>query len=141
VKNFNKKFLFTSSAVAVAIWATVGITACSPTKPAAQTANDNLSTKADNFEIQRKIVGINGITNTIAFSVEGRCSINDQGHQLEVTCKHGPDDFRKHMVGISDNTFYVAEQLDGVDVSQYHTEIIIRPEAIIPGIRLDAGTQ
>lgn len=118
-----------------------GVTACSPTKPAAQTANENLSTKADNFEVQRKIVGINGITNTIAFDVTGRCSINDQGHQLEVTCKHGPDDFRKHMIGISDNVFYVAEQLDAVDVSQYHTEIIIRPEAIIPGIRLDAGTQ
>lgn len=124
-----------------AVVAAMALTACSPTKPAATTANENLSTKADNFEIQRKIVGINGITNTIAFDVTGRCSINDQGHQLEVTCKHGPDDFRKHMIGISDNVFYVAEQLDAVDVSQYHTEIIIRPEAIIPGIRLDAGTQ
>lgn len=118
-----------------------GMTACSPTKPAAQTANENLSTAADNFEVQRKIVGINGFTNTIAFEVEGRCSINDQGHQLEVTCKHGPNEFRKHMVGLSDNTFYVAEQLAAIDVSQYHTRIIIRPEAILPELNLDAGKQ
>lgn len=128
-------------ATVAVIGSAFALSACSPTKPAATTANENLSTKADNFEIQRKVVGINGITNTIAFTVEGRCSLNDQGNQLEVTCKHGPDEFRKHMVGLSDNTFYVAEQLDAVDVSQYHTEIIIRPEAIVPGIRLDAGTQ
>jgi len=114
---------------------------CSPTTPAAQTANENLSTAADNFEIQRKIVGINGLTNTIAFEVTGRCSVNDQGNQLELTCKQGPNEFRKHMIGLSDNTFYVAEQLDAVDVSQYHTRIIIRPEAILPELNIDAGKQ
>ena len=126
----------------IALVAILGaVTGCSPTKPAATTANENLSTAADNFEVQRKIVGINGLTNTIAFEVEGRCSINDQGHQLEVTCKQGPNEFRKHMIGLSDNTFYVAEQLDAIDVSQYHTRIVIRPEAILPELNLDMGKQ
>lgn len=126
----------------IAVFVVLGaITGCSPTTPAAETANKNLSTAADNFEVQRKIVGINGLTNTIAFEVEGRCSINDQGHQLEVTCKQGPDEFRKHMIGLSDNTFYVAEQLAAIDVSQYHTRIIIRPEAILPELNLDMGKQ
>jgi hypothetical protein len=129
----------TIAALAVAGMLAVTVSAC--TTPAAETANKNLSTAADNFEVQRKIVGINGLTNTIAFEVEGRCSINDQGHQLEVTCKQGPDEFRKHMIGLSDNTFYVAEQLAAIDVSQYHTRIVIRPEAILPELNLDMGKQ
>ena len=129
------------AAIVLALAVLFGATACDPGKPAAQTANENLSTAADNFEVQRKIVGVNGLTNTIAFEVEGRCSINDQGHQLEVTCKQGPNEFRKHMIGLSDNTFYVAEQLDAIDVSQYHTRIVIRPEAILPELNLDMGKQ
>jgi hypothetical protein len=116
----------------------LGLAGC---QTAAKTSGDNLSKAADNFEVQRKIVGINGLTNTIAFEVEGRCSINDQGHQLELICKQGPNEFRKHMIGLSDNTFYVAEQLDSIDVSQYHTRIDIRPETILPELRLDTGKQ
>lgn len=103
----------------------------------AQTVSENLSTAADQFEIQRKIVGINGITDKPAFVVEGRCSISDEARQLEVTCKHGDDDYRKHFVGLSDNVFYVATQLDGVDASEYHTRIIIKPESIVPDFDLE----
>lgn len=103
--------------------------------------NENITTAADQFEVQRRIVGINGITDTPAFEVEGRCSINDQGSQLEVICKHGPDDYRKHFVGLSDNTYYVATQLEGIDVSVYHTRILIKPENIIPEFDLEAGEQ
>lgn len=116
----------------------MGLTACGSD---AKTAGENLSKAADQFEVQRKIVGVNGLTNTIAFEVEGRCSINDQGHQLEVTCKQGPNEYRKHMIGLSDNTFYVAEQLDAIDVSMYHTRVVIRPEALLPGLDVQAGKQ
>jgi hypothetical protein len=126
------------AAIAVAIGLMLGLAGC---QTAAQTSSENVSKAADNFEVQRKIVGINGLTNTIAFEVEGRCSINDQGHQLELICKQGPDEFRKHMIGLSDNTFYVAEQLGSIDVSQYHTRIDIRPETILPELRLDVGKQ
>ena len=101
--------------------------------------SENISTAADNFEVQRKIVGINGITDTPAFEVEGRCSITEDGRQLEVTCKHGPDDYRKHFVGMSDNVFYVATQLEGIDASEYHTRIIIKPQNIIPEFDLQTG--
>jgi hypothetical protein len=132
-----KKFAAT---LAITATLALGLTACN-NKPAAQTVAENVSTAADNFEVQRKIVGVNGLTNTIAFEVEGRCSINDQGHQLEVICKQGPNEFRKHMIGLSDNTFYVAEQLAAVDVSQYHTRIVIRPETVVPELSLDMGQQ
>lgn len=112
-----------------------GLVACEKSSNA-EVANRNLSTAADNFEVQRHVVGINGITGKYEFEVVGRCSINDQGHQLEVTCKHSENDFRKHMIGLSDNTFYLAEQLDPIDVSEYHTRIIIKPQTLIPDLDL-----
>ena len=114
------------------------ITGCSSN---AKKANENLSIAADNFEVQRHIVGINGITGSYEFEVVGRCSVNDQGHQLEVTCKHGENEYRKHMIGLSDNTFYVAEQLDAIDVSVYHTRVIIKPENLLPELELQTGIQ
>lgn len=116
----------------------IAITGCTSN---ASKANENLSIAADNFEVQRHIVGINGITGSYEFEVVGRCSINDQGHQLEVTCKHGANEYRKHMIGLSDNTFYVAEQLDAIDVSVYHTRVIIKPETLLPELELQTGVQ
>lgn len=105
----------------------------------AATVSENLSKEADKFNVQRKIVGINGITDKPAFEVEGRCSIAESGNQLEVTCKHGDDDYRKHFVGLSDNVFYVATQLDAMDVDEYRTTVIIKPESIIPNFDLETS--
>jgi hypothetical protein len=57
-------------------------------QPDAQVASKNISKAADMFEIQRRIVFVNGITGEYMLSIEGRCSIEDQKNQLEVTCKN-----------------------------------------------------
>lgn len=126
----NKKLTFTLGTAAIGLMA---LTGCASN---AEKANHNLSTAADNFEVQRRIVGVNTITDKILFEVEGRCSINDQDIQLEIICKHGPDDFRKHMIGKADNSLYIATQLDPVKVSEYHTRIILKPENLIPNFDL-----
>lgn len=130
-----KKLITAASVLAVGALALTGCTSN------ADKANQNLSTAADNFEVQRHIVGVNGITDKYAFEVVGRCSVNDQGHQLEVTCKTAPNEYSKHMIGLSDNTFYVAEQLETIDVSVYHTRVIIKPETLIPEFELQTGKQ
>lgn len=106
----------------------------------ADKASRNLSTAADQFEIQRHIVGVNGITDEILFEVEGRCSIERDG-DLVVTCKHGPEDFRKHFIGLSDNVTFVSTQMEGVDVDVYRTRIILKPENIVPNFDLVTGEQ
>jgi hypothetical protein len=126
------------AAVVIAIGLMLGATAC---QPASRVASDNVSKQADNFEVQRKITGVNGITDKVAFEVTGRCSLEPEDRKLVVICKHAENDYRKHFVGLSDNTYWVAEQLDGIDVSVYHTTIIVRPEALIPDFQLDAGKQ
>lgn len=127
------------AALAVAATLMLGMTACGGSD--AKTVADNISKEADQFNVQRKITGVNGITDKVAFEVTGRCSIEAEDRKLVVTCRHGDNDYRKHYVGLSDNTYWVAQQLDPIDVSRYHTLIVVRPEALIPEFKLDAGKQ
>jgi hypothetical protein len=100
----------------------------------AQIASNNLSRAADNFEILRRVVFLNGITDTYLLSIEGLCSVEDQSNQLEVTCKTGDREYKKHFLGLSDNVTYFAEQLESARVSAYHYRVIFKPQAIIPDI-------
>lgn len=102
----------------------------------ADIASENLSKAADAFEINRRIVFFNGITDTYLLSVEGRCSLGnyDKDRELSVTCKVGPNEYKKHFLGLSDNVSYFVEQLEGVDVSTYHYRVFFRPKTIVPDI-------
>ena len=111
------------------------ITGCSD----ASVASKNLSRSADMFEINRRVVFYNGITDAYILVVEGRCSILDQGNQLELTCKTGPDAYKKHFLGLSDNVTYFAQQLDSAAVSEYRYRVIFKPEAIIPDVDLSTS--
>jgi len=97
-------------------------------------ASHNLSKKADMFQIKRRIVFYNGITDKYILSITGYCSIKDERNQLEVVCKTGPNEYKKHFLGLSDNVTYFAEQLDAKDVSTYHYEVVFKPQAILPNI-------
>lgn len=107
----------------------------------ARVASRNLSKAAENFEIQRRIVFYNGITDTYMLTIEGRCAIRDQSKQLEVTCKVNDDNYLKHFLGLSDNVTYFAQQLETVDVSRFHHRITFKPQAIIPDIDFRGSTE
>ncbi|PAF31880.1 hypothetical protein [Paenibacillus sp. 7516] len=103
----------------------------------ADIASSNLSKAADNFEINRRIIFYNGITDEYMLTVEGRCSLgnaDNRDQQLTVTCKVGDDQYKKHFLGLSDNVTYFAEQLEPADVSTYHYRVTFKPQAIIPDI-------
>lgn len=110
------------------------LTACTTE---ADTANQNLSKAADNFEVPRRIVGINGITDKVLFSVEGFCSITNDGNKLDVICKVNKDGtVERTTLGLSDNVTYVSTQLGGVKVDLFRPRVIFRPETIVPNIDL-----
>ncbi len=117
-----------------AILTSVAIAAAAGCVNDAQIASRNLSMAADNFEIMRRVVFLNGITDTYLLSIEGLCSITDQSNQLEVTCQVGETEYKKHFLGLSDNVTYFAEQLDGAQVSAYHYRVVFKPQAILPDI-------
>lgn len=117
----------------VAILGALIITGCTSK---ADRASENLSAAADNFEIQRRIIFINGITDKYLLVIEGRCSLGnfDAERELSVTCKIGDDKFVKHFLGLSDNVTYVVEQTEAAKVSEYHYRVFFRPESIVPNI-------
>lgn len=123
-----KKLTLSIAATSVALLA---LTGCSSD---AALVSENLSRSADMFEIERRVIFLNGITDQYMLTIEGRCSIEDEGSQLEVTCKIGPDEYKKHFLGLSDNVTYFVEQLDSADVSEYNYRVIFKPESIIPNI-------
>jgi hypothetical protein len=103
-------------------------------------ASRNLSQAADNFQITRRIVFVNGMTDTYLLSIEGRCSFDvSTGRKLDVTCKTGPNSYKKHSLGLSDNVTYFSEQLEGVDVSVYRYKVVFKPSAIIPDVNVKLG--
>ena len=122
--------------LAMAFLLVVSLAAC---EDDAQVASRNVSKAADNFEVDRRIVFYNGITDSYMLTIEGRCSIEDQRIQLEVICQVGPRSYRKHFLGLSDNVTYFAEQLDTSDVSVYHHRVTFKPQAIIPDIDFRGG--
>ncbi len=107
----------------------------------ADIASSNLSYAADNFELDRRVIFYNGITDAYMLTIRGRCAIKDQNRQLEVTCKTGPDEYKKHFLGLSDNVTYFAEQMTTANVSVYHYEVAFKPQVIIPDLdfRGDSG--
>ena len=107
----------------------------------ADRASDNLSKAADSFEIDRRVVFFNGITDKYLLTIEGRCSITPDGGKLDVTCKVGEDQYKRHFLGLSDNVSYFVEQIDPADVSVYHYRVIFKPENIIPDIDVQTGKQ
>ena len=107
----------------------------------AEIASYNLSRASDNFEVDRRIVFYNGITGDYMLTVEGRCSIEDEGNQLEVTCQTGQSDYRKHFLGLSDNVTYFAEQLSPGEVSTYHHRITFKPQVIVPDFDFRGNTE
>lgn len=113
--------------------------ACTTSK--ADIASSNLSKAAEQFEIERRIVFFNGITDKYLLTIEGRCSVETTesklGGSLEVTCKLGPNEYKKHFLGLSDNVSYFVEQTEVANVSEYHYRVIFRPDTIVPAIELD----
>lgn len=123
----------------LALISLVTLTACE--RPA-DVASRNLSFAADNFQVARRIVFFNGITDKYLMSIEGLCSLGnqDKSRELSVTCKTGPSDYKKHFLGLSDNVSYFAEQVIGADVSTYHYRVLFRPETIIPSVGVDISS-
>lgn len=124
----------------------LGITGSAPLAACgsqSDTVSANISKEAEKFNVQRRIVGINGITDKVEFLVEGRCSIEGDGlgalNALIVTCKYGPNDYRKNYLTVSDNMFTITTQLKGIAVSEYRTKIVLKPQGLIPDLDLAVG--
>lgn len=113
--------------------AVMGLAAC---EDDAAIATRNLTKAADNFEVPRRVVFYNGITDTYMLSIEGFCSmdLNSSATAFNVICKTGSNEFVRNTLVLSDNTTAFVEQLNPVGVSSYHYRVTFKPQSILPDI-------
>ena len=126
--------------IVVAAAIALTLTGCSSD---ADTASYNLSQAAEQFEIDRRVVFFNGITDQYLLTIEGRCSVETEegflAGSLEVTCKTGENAYMKHFLGLSDNVSFFVEQMEATDVDVYHYRVIFKPEVIAPYIDIETS--
>jgi len=125
-----KKILF----AVVACVAVVGFSGCSDS----EMASYNISQAAHQFEIFRRVVFYNGITNDYILEVRAFCSVTpEEDGRLSVTIKTENGEFLKHYLGLSDNVTYFCEQLEPKKVSDKHYRVIFKPSVIVPSVDME----
>lgn len=127
--------------LALAVAAVAVLAGCSSE---ADVSIENNVKAAENFEVMRRIVFINGITDTYLLEIEGRCSWETPNGVIEVVCKLGEDadgraEIVRHSMLISDNVTFVSEQLEPGSVDTFHYRLNFRPEVILPYIDLETS--
>lgn len=123
------------AAIGVVMFSAIALTGC---EDDATVASRNLTKAADNFEVNRRIIFYNGITDSYMLTIEGMCSmdLNSTGTAFNVICKTGKSEYKRHTLVLSDNTSAFVEQLESSDVSAYHYRVTFKPQTIIPDIDL-----
>ena len=109
-----------------------GLAGCSE----ADKVNSNISKQADYFECERKITVYNARTDLIILEAEGYMSVsNNTENELVVTCKVGPDEYKKNYIYLNDYTMYVVEDITGTHTDPYHYKLYFHTE-ILPDIEV-----
>jgi hypothetical protein len=131
----NKKLI---AATLIALAATTSLTGCATQ---ADGVSYNLSQEAEKFQVLRRIVFFNGITDKYLLELQGYCAVDTGDNSalagaLEVTCMTGPNKYKKHYLGLSDNVSYFVEQLESNNVKAFHYQVNFHPENIIPDISI-----
>lgn len=121
-------------ALSTALVVTLGLGATACFEDDADVASENVSKAADNFEVNRRIVFFNGITDKYLLEIKGACSIEAEPDQLEVICKTGKNEYVKEFLGLSDNVSYFVEQGEPVKASAYHYRKTFKPQSILPDV-------
>lgn len=130
------------AAALVGLLLLVGLSACSDTD--ATVVNENLDTAAENFEINRRITVVNGITDQFLLTAEGRCDVLPKDGRIMLTCKvadgDGPDAYKRHQVYGGDNSIVVVEQIEAVNASAYHYRVVWKPQVVVPDVDFRGST-
>lgn len=97
-------------------------------------ASLNMQKAADNFEISRRIVYYNSITDKIIMITEGKCSVEPGNLRTSVICKTGPGQYIRNFYGKSDNSMYFVEQMESVPVNVYHYRRTFKPQSLLADV-------
>lgn len=97
----------------------------------ADRVNYNMSKQADYFECERKITVYNARTDTIIFEAEGYMSVsNNTANELVITCKTGPNEYKKNYVYLNAYTLYAIEDITGTHTDPYHYKFYFHTQVL-----------
>jgi hypothetical protein len=112
--------------VLVMIFAFVGCTS-------AEMVNHNLSQAADNFQVVRRIIVTNVISDTVLYTIEGAMSIsNNSSNELVVTIMTGPNKYKKSYIRLNAYVNYLVEDITDTVTDPYHYKVHVY--AAVPDI-------
>lgn len=95
----------------------------------ADKVNANLSQQASYFECERRITVYNARTDKIILEIEGFMDISNNSHsELVVTCKVGPNEYKKNYVYLNEYVIYAVEDITGTHTDPYHYQLYFHTE-------------
>lgn len=92
----------------------------------------NVSQEADNFNVIRRLVVINARTDKPMFELIGAFSFTLESNRIIAIVETGPNEYKKHSVGLTDWTLWSVEDISGANVDKYRYEVNFLPEMIVP---------
>ncbi len=92
----------------------------------------NVSQQADNFNVIRRLTVLNARSDKPLFELIGAFSFTLEDNRIIAIVETGPNEYKKHSVGLNLWTLWVIEDISGADVDKYRYEVNFLPEMIIP---------
>ena len=125
-----KNKLITIIIVICLIFAMTSLTGCRQS----ERVSYNISKEADNFNVIRRFVVINAITDKPMFELVGAFSfeVDSSGRRIIITVEVGDGIYKKHSVGLPEVALWNVEDISGAEVSKYRYEVNYSPEMILP---------
>lgn len=110
---------------------TLGLSGCGKTE--SKKVSYNVSKEAENFNVLRRFAVINTRTDKVEFELIGAFSREDKSEDsVSIVVEMEDGTFKKHIIGLNDDTMYVIEDLGGAKVNKYKYEVNYIPESIVP---------
>ena len=93
----------------------------------------NMKQEAENFNILRRFAVINTRTDKVEFEMIGAFSReNASSSQVTLVVEMEDGTYKRHIIGLNQDTMYIIEDLGGAEVNKYKYEVNYIPETIIP---------
>ena len=100
------------SLLITALTATIALVGCEASKVSHQ-----IAMQADSFNVSRKVTVFDTRHTEPIYEVQGLVAVEVSDNRLDIIIKEG-DRYKKHIVGLNENTMFVVEDLEGIEVRE-----------------------
>lgn len=98
------------SLLIAALTTAIALTGCEASR-----ASQQIAIQADSFNVSRKVTVYDTRHTEPVYEVQGLVSVEVSDNRLDIIIKEG-DRYKKHIVGLNENTMFVVEDLEGIEV-------------------------